>query len=209
MAAIRKFATLMLLAALGITAGCGFQMRGSSSLPFETLYIPGSSTMGVELKRNIAAGTGTRPVNTPEEAQAQVVFTQDVREKVILSLNTAGRVREFQLRHRVGFRVVDNRGREYLPLNEIVLTRDVSFNDAQLLAKEAEETLLYRDMQADMVQQIMRRLSAARMPTTESTPPAAVTPGAATGDAPRSSSAAPVAPTLRAAGAPAASSATP
>ena len=163
-AAIRKFATVLLVLTMGITAGCGFQMRGSSSLPFDTLYIPGSSTMGVELKRNIAAGTGTRPVNTPEEAQAQVVFTQDVREKVILSLNTAGRVREFQLRHRVGFRVVDNRGREYLPLSEIVLTRDVSFNDAQLLAKEAEETLLYRDMQTDMVQQILRRLSGARVP---------------------------------------------
>jgi LPS-assembly lipoprotein len=203
-AAIRKFATVMLLATLGVTAGCGFQMRGSSSLPFETLYIPGSSTMGVELKRNIAAGTGTRPVNTPEDAQAQVVFTQDVREKVILSLNTAGRVREFQLRHRVGFRVVDNRGREYLPLNEIVLTRDVSFNDAQLLAKEAEETLLYRDMQTDMVQQILRRLSGARMPTNEST-----APGTSGSNAPGSPAvAAPVAPTLGATNAPAASTAT-
>lgn len=221
--AIRQFATVLLLLMLGITAGCGFQMRGSSSLPFETLYIPGSSTMGVELKRNIAAGTGTRPVNTPEEAQAQVVFTQDLREKVILSLNTAGRVREFQLRHRVGFRVVDSRGREYLPLNEIVLTRDVSFNDAQLLAKEAEETLLYRDMQADMVQQIMRRLGAARVPTAASAPPAGgtperdqstapATPGAPTGNVPGSPSAAlasPVAPTLRAPNAPAASTATP
>ena len=71
-AAIRHFTAVLLLVMLGITAGCGFQMRGSSSLPFETLYIPGSSTMGVELKRNIAAGTGTRPVNTPEEAQAQI-----------------------------------------------------------------------------------------------------------------------------------------
>ncbi len=179
--------------------------------------------MGVELKRNIAAGTGTRPVNTPEEAQAQIIFTQDMREKVILSLNTAGRVREFKLRHRVGFRVVDSGGREYLPLNEIVLTRDVSFNDAQLLAKEAEETLLYREMQADMVQQIMRRLGAARVPSTASAPPAGgtperdqptapATPGAPTSHAPGSPSAAlarSVAPTLGAPNAPAASTATP
>ena len=44
------------------------------------------------------------------------------------------------------------------------LTRDISFND-QVLAKEAEEVLLYRDMQTDMVQQIVRRLSAAQLAT--------------------------------------------
>ena len=158
-------------------AACGFQLRGSTSLPFETLYIPSNTSVGVELKRNVAASTATRLVNTTQEAQAQLIFTQDLREKVILSLNTAGRVREFQLRHRVGFRVIDGRGREYLPLNEIVLTRDVSFNDAQVLAKEAEESLLYRDMQNDMVQQILRRLGGARAPAALNEPADMVTPG--------------------------------
>ena len=49
----------------------------------------------------------------------------------------------------------------FLPTSEILLTRDMSFNDAQVIAKEAEEAVLYRDMQTDMVQQIMRRLVAA------------------------------------------------
>jgi len=43
-----------------------------------------------------------------------------------------------------------------------VLSRDVTFNDTEILAKEAEEQLLFRDMQADMVQQIIRRLAAAK-----------------------------------------------
>jgi LPS-assembly lipoprotein len=54
----------------------------------------------------------------------------------------------------------------FLPTSEILLTRDMAYNDAQVLAKENEEALLYRDMQTDMVQQIMRRLAAAR-PTAE------------------------------------------
>ncbi len=160
------FTTLFLTLAT-LLAGCGFQLRGSTSLPFDSLYVPTASSVAVELKRNIAAGTQTKTVNTPAEAQAQLVITQDRREKVILSLNTAGRVREFQLRHKVSFRVVDIKGREYLPLNEITLTRDISFNDTQLLAKEAEETLLYRDMQTDMVQQMLRRLGSAKTPTSE------------------------------------------
>ena len=42
------------------------------------------------------------------------------------------------------------------------LKRDVSFNDSDVLAKETEEQLLYRDMQFDMVQMVMRRLAAAQ-----------------------------------------------
>jgi LPS-assembly lipoprotein len=46
----------------------------------------------------------------------------------------------------------------------VQLTRDVTYNDAEILAKEAEEQLLFRDMQTDMVQQILRRLAAAKPP---------------------------------------------
>ena len=162
----RPFAAALLALALALTltlAACGFQLRGQTSLPFATLYVPSSSALAVELKRNIASGTQTALVDTAEKAQAQLVILGEQREKVILSLNSAGRVREFQLRYKLAFRVVDIKGREYLPQNEIALTRDISFNDSQVLAKEAEETLLYRDMQSDMVQQILRRLGSARV----------------------------------------------
>ena len=146
-----------------LSSSCGFQLRGQATLPFETMYvgIPDISPLGIELKRNIVAGTRTKLVNNPAEAKAILSVVAEERTKTILSFNTAGRVREFQLRFRFSFRVHDPQGRDYLPLNEIVLTRDVSFNDSQVLAKEAEEALLYRDMQSDMVQQILRRLAAA------------------------------------------------
>ncbi len=150
-----------------LLSGCGFQLRGQASLPFSTLYVPGSSPLAVELKRNVVAGTHTRLVSQERDAQAILGFTSESREKVILSFNESGLVREFQLRYRVGFRVYDAKGRDYLPASEIQLTRDISFNDAQVLAKESEEQLLYRDMQSDMVQQIIRRLAAARTPTAQ------------------------------------------
>jgi LPS-assembly lipoprotein len=132
-------------------------------LPFETLYIavPEISRLGIELKRNIIAGTRTRLVNDPAQAQAILSVAAEDSSKIILSFDTSGRVREYQLRYRLSFRVSDAKGRDYLPLSEIRLTRDISFNDAQVLSKESEEALLYRDMQTDMVQQILRRLSSA------------------------------------------------
>jgi len=161
MSSFDRFICVPLAAAL--LAGCGFHLRGQAQLPFDTLYIPGGSPLAVELKRNVAAASKTRLVNTPNEAQAVLGFTGEMRDKVILSFNTAGRVQEFQLRYRVGFRVTDPKGGQvYLPSSEILLTRDVSYSDAQVLAKESEEVLLYRDMQTDMVQQIMRRLVAAK-----------------------------------------------
>jgi len=146
-------------------AGCGFRLRGTAEVPFETLYVP-SATSGIalDLKRNIQAGTKARVVDDPSKAEAVMQFTEETRQKEILSLTGTGRVREFQLRYRVAFRVHDGKGAEYVPTNTIQLTRDVTFNDTEILAKEQEEQLLFRDMQIDMVQQIMRRLAAAKRP---------------------------------------------
>jgi LPS-assembly lipoprotein len=96
-----------------------------------------------------------------------LTFTQEAREKIILSFTSAGKINEYRLRYRVGFRVTDPNGTQvFLPQSEILLTRDMTYSDAQVIAKENEEGLLYRDMQTDMVQQILRRLVAAK-PTFE------------------------------------------
>ena len=157
-----RFAAVLLCL---LPAACGFQLRGTADVPFETVYLP-SPTGGVQLdlSRQIQAGTRAKVVDDPKKAQAIMQFTEETRQKEILSLTSAGRVREFRLRYRVGFRVHDGKGNDYVGQNTIELTRDVSFNDAEVLAKEAEEQLLYRDMQTDMVQQIMRRLAAAQKP---------------------------------------------
>jgi LPS-assembly lipoprotein len=148
-----------------VLAGCGFRLRGTAEVPFQSLYVPGATSgIALDLKRNIQAGTRARVVDDPKEADAVLQFTEESRAKEILSLTGAGRVREFQLRYRVGFRVHDGKGAEYVPNSVIQLTRDVTFNDAEILAKEQEEQLLFRDMQSDMVQQILRRLAAAKPP---------------------------------------------
>lgn len=146
-----------------LTAACGFHLRGQAKLPFQTLYvaIADISPLGVELKHNISARTNTKLVSTAAQAQAVFELIAEQREKSILSFDASGRVREFVLHYRLKFRVHDAQGRNYLPQSEIRLTRDISYDSTQVLAKESEEQLLYRDMRSDMVQQILRRLEAA------------------------------------------------
>lgn len=159
------------LALIASLSGCGFHLRGDEPLPFATIAVPSETPLALQLRRNIAASKRTRVIDDPAKADAILDVLGETREKVILSLNTQGRVREYQLRYRVAFRVHDNKAGEYVPRDEIVLRRDITFND-QVLAKESEEALLYRDMQTDMVQLILRRLAAAKLRTAEPEPPA-------------------------------------
>ena len=144
-----------------LVAGCGFHLRGSVAVPFDTLYIPNAkSGIALDLKRNIEAGTSVKVVEDPKTADAVLELAGENREKIILSLTGTGRVREFRLRYTVNYRVHDGKGVNYVPTTLVQLTRDVTYNDADILAKESEEELLFRDMQSDMVQQLMRRLAA-------------------------------------------------
>lgn len=143
-------------------SACGFQLRGTAALPFETIHIPNSSTgVALDLKRNIQGGTRTKVVDNEKTAQALMELSGETRFRNILSLSGAGRVRELQLIYRVNLRVHDGKGNEFVPVTTISITRDLTYNDTDVLAKEAEEANIYREMQSDLVQQILRRLSAA------------------------------------------------
>lgn len=157
--------TLTALLCTLLLAGCGFQLRGAANLPFDTLYVqaPVGSQFAVQFRRVVAAGGGTRIVNDPKAAAATLVLVSELREKSILSLSGGGRVREFQLRYRMSYRLLDNKAVETIPVTEIALTRDFSFNDQETLSKESEEALLFRDMQSDAVQQLVRRLQATKL----------------------------------------------
>lgn len=145
-------------------AACGFQLRGSQPLPFSSMHfaVADSSVIGIGLKRQVRAQGGTRIADSPQEAEAIFTIIGEAKEKQILSVSGTGRVREFQLRYRLAFRVHDLKGRELIAPSEIVLARTLSFSDEYVLAKEREEELLYRDMEGDMVQQLMRRLAVAK-----------------------------------------------
>jgi LPS-assembly lipoprotein len=158
---------ILVLASL-LLASCGFQLRGTATLPFDTLFVqaPITSQFANQLKRAVSTGSQTRVVDRPAEAQVLLHILNEAREKQVLSLSGGGRVREFLLRYRVSYRVTDNKSaREFIGTTEIVLQRDFSYNDNEALAKEAEEALLYRDMQTDAVQQLVRRLQLTKLAT--------------------------------------------
>jgi LPS-assembly lipoprotein len=154
---------LLLLTLLLVLGACGFQLRGAAQLPYETLYVQGGGNqLGPDLKRYLRNGSNVTVVQTAGEAQAVLQVLGEGREKRILSLTGGGKVGEFELYYRLSFRLHDGKGTEMLPAQQLELKRVLTFNDAQVLAKEQEEAMLYREMQSDAVQQIVRRLTAAK-----------------------------------------------
>ena len=155
---------LAAMAAAGQQAGCGFHMRGNADFAFKRLYIgiPPNSLMGADLRRNIRNGSDTQIVTDIKEADAILDVLGDTRGKSILSITTEGVVREYRLTQRFSFRLRDQAGKELIPVSQLVLTRDLTYNEANTLAKDYEEQQLYRDMQRDIVQQLMRRLASVK-----------------------------------------------
>ena len=148
-------------------AGCGFELRKAPNYAFNTLYssIPPVSPFGAKLKRSIESSGQVEVINDPRQIErAQVIFDQlfELREKIVVGRTSTGAIREFQLRFRYRFRLRSSNGIELIPDTEILLTRDINFNETGALSKESEEALLYRDMENDLVLQLQRRLAAVR-----------------------------------------------
>jgi LPS-assembly lipoprotein len=153
------------LLATAAFAGCGFQLRQTPPLPMRSIALVGfskTSALAVALKREIErAGVALRD----NPAQAETVFDAlgDAREKSVAASTAAGQVREVQLRVRLRFRVATPSGQLLLPASDLLLTRDMSYNESVALAKQQEEALLYRAMEDDIVAQVLRRLSSIKL----------------------------------------------
>jgi LPS-assembly lipoprotein len=192
----RFFLTAASLGTLPVwLAGCGFQLRQTNDFAFKTLYANFSTTspLGVELRRNLL-GTGRIELLTEPKQMLQADAILDIlsedRQQVAVGVSATGQVRELQLRLRVRFRLRTPQGVELIEPVELFQQRDLSFNETAALSKEIEMGILYRDMQTDIVQQIMRRLSAVKprslpKPTGAAAPAAAPAPEASSNPATR------------------------
>ncbi len=142
-------------------ASCGFHLRGQEKFPFESIAIsPEGSPLAAELKRSIESGSEARVVDKPTKSSWRLEILSAVNDRIILSLDATGQVREYQLRYKVAFRLLDDKGDVRIPRSELFLTRLLSYDISEILAKESEAVLLNQNMQSDAVDQIIRRLAA-------------------------------------------------
>jgi len=172
---MRQARTLLCCLALliGLSA-CGFKLRGSWSLPYESLYldIPVQSEFGAQLKRTLRGAEATRVAEKAGDAEAIFRPIGESRERKVITYSSGGRVQEVQLIYRYSFRIVDQKGNDLISPPTVTMTRDMSYDEDKALAKAAEEDVIWRQMMNDLTQQIMRLL--AGTPRNKMNPDAAV-----------------------------------
>jgi len=147
-------------------AGCGFHLRGAANYAFESVYLNSANAppFNSEMKRALTGAGSATLADTAVAAQVVLDIPVIQDDKEVLSLSTAGAVREYQLIKRVSFRLHDKEGADWMPAGEVVIRRAYTYNETQVLARDLEEQRLQKDMQTDAIQQIVRRLQAAKKP---------------------------------------------
>ncbi len=158
-----------------LLSACGFHLRGHQpqdlQLAFQSVYIKAANESAfVADLRNALAFNKVTVSDHPEEGVLTLEIIAETSDKQILAMSSAGKIREFQLQYRVKLRAYDANLLNWLPEEEISLVRTLTFDDAQILAKEQEEALLYKDMRTDAVMQALRRLSRAKPPKVKIAP---------------------------------------
>lgn len=161
---VHRRSALAVFTAVGAAAGlsaCGFELRRPAKLSFSSIALTGfapRSPLAEALRRQLLQQV--RELPTPDKADVVLQALDDIREKSVVASTAAAQVREFQLRLKFNFRATTPSGRELIPRVELLLKRDLSYTEVQALAKENEEAELYREMTADVVVQVLRRLAA-------------------------------------------------
>ena len=156
----------LLLGALATTtlSACGFRLRGAIDMPFSSAFVDGNPNdpLIAGLRRQLLAND-VELTDTVAAAQVHIRILNQSKERDILSLNAAGKAREYRLYYVLGYAVDRADGTTLRAPDRITIRRDVTFSESQLLAKTEEEAVLYRDMETDLVRQLMRRLAAVKV----------------------------------------------
>ncbi len=152
-----------LLLAIGslALAGCGFQLRQPPRLAFASIALTGfapRSPLAAELREQL--GRQVRVLETPDKADVLLHALEDQRTSNAVASTATAEVRELQLGLKLKFRARASGGRELIPATELAAGRSMSYRETAALAKEFEQAELYREMQTDVVAQLLRRLAA-------------------------------------------------
>ena len=152
----------VVVSAVLLLAGCGFHLQGRQPLPeaFSYTFVDtqDEQTDFVQDLRKALIASGVKVIRTQGSSGATVSVHEDELSERILSVSARNIPTEYELTYRVRFSVV-SAGKTLIDKEEISATRDISFDEAQLLAKERETEILREALARDLVALVMRRIA--------------------------------------------------
>jgi LPS-assembly lipoprotein len=153
---------VVILLASSLAAGCGWRLQGTSRLPelFATAYVETKDphTDFHRALRESLIASGARLVEDRSAATAIVRIRSDVSGQRVLSVSARNTPEEYQVYYVVQYSV-EGGGRELIPLDTIEMTRDYSYDERAVLAKQREQSILREALARDLAGMVVRRLA--------------------------------------------------
>jgi LPS-assembly lipoprotein len=144
-------------------ASCGFHLQGRTPLPDAFAYTfidtKDEQTDFVQDLRKALLASGAKVIRTQGSSGATIDVHDDALTERVLSVSARNIPTEYELTYKVKFSVTSG-GKSLIENEEISATRDFSFDETQLLAKEREQEILREALARDLVALVMRRLAA-------------------------------------------------
>jgi LPS-assembly lipoprotein len=146
-----------------LMSGCGFHMRGQAPLPaaLTTPYLESSdryTPLHAALEARLRAA-GAKLATSPATASAVIHLHKDETGRELLSVSASNTPREFEVYYRVEYSVSAGGG-DLLARQRVTLTRDFSYDETAVLAKEHEEQSLRAALADELAGLMLRRLAA-------------------------------------------------
>ena len=159
---MRKIRIKLLFLVIAITlSSCGFKLKGSYEIPYQTIYLQaaGESRVGRIIKRQIQRKSNIEIVQTLSAAEATINILEEVSTRAVAVLSNVGSVDEYELIYTVRYRVGPGQNSSNMTEGQIVLRRKITHSDLDIAAKSNEEDALINDMASEAATGILVRLS--------------------------------------------------
>jgi LPS-assembly lipoprotein len=151
------------IAAALLLASCGFHLQGRQPLPeaFANTFVDtkDEQTDFVQDLRKALLASNAKVISTRGSSGAVITVHEDELTERVLSVSARNIPTEYELTYKVNFSVTAG-DKTLIEKEEISATRDLSFDETQLLAKEREQEILSEALARDLVALVMRRLAA-------------------------------------------------
>jgi LPS-assembly lipoprotein len=151
----------LLLSSALVLSACGFQLRDTADLPSEMA----STNLVIEneysaLARRLEVLLTQSGVELVGPDQATAILEVPVNRVVtdVLTIGDNARVREYRVSHTVEFQLLDAAGKELLSRQTLRQTREISFDEQEILGASREQEYLQKDLANLMARLILQRL---------------------------------------------------
>ena len=152
---------LLFLIVVITLSSCGFKLKGSYEIPYQTIYLQaaGESRVGRIIKKKLQRRPNIEIVQTLSAAEAAISILEEASTRTVAVLSNAGSVDEYELIYTIRYKIELSKNSSSSAERQIVFRRKIAHSDLDIAAKSNGENSLIDDMASEAATSILDRLS--------------------------------------------------